>query len=211
MEQAKPLGMDWYPLGFVAYRDGALIVSGQIMFNASPYYSGPGPGTTFAYLAPDGSLSDPKLSLNPYFMAWTASSDRSTLTLVGTTATPPKGDDSMSGWSGVQVARITNDGTKVTPVQRDFGLWADAYSITAHETGSATLIIPPTSIFTDEGWKPDALTAFVLNGDKLRPRKVAGNEACSLVTARPRRETPSMPFAAATSKAPGRARAPRPR
>ncbi|AKU94410.1 hypothetical protein AKJ09_01074 [Labilithrix luteola] len=183
-QEAKPLGMDWYPLGFLAYREGALIVSGQIMWNANPYYSPPAPGTSLTYLAPDGSLSDAGVSLHPHFLGWTASSDRSTLTLVGTIATPPKGDDPMFGYSGIHVARITKEGTKMIPIQRDFGMSVDAYSVNVHETGSAALVVPPGSAFTAEGWKPDVLTTFILNGDKPQPRKVAGNESCSLTTAR---------------------------
>lgn len=182
--QAKPLGMSWYPLAFLAYREGALVVTGQVEGNAAPSYFPPGPGTSFAYLAPDGSISDPKLDLHPYFLAWGASSDLSTVTLIGTLATPPKAKDEMHGISGIHLARITRQGTKLVAVQRSLGVAQDAYGSHVHETGSAVLVVPPASPWMgEEGWKPDPLTVFVVTGDKPRARRISGNESCAIVDA----------------------------
>lgn len=183
--QAKPLGISWYPIAFLAHREGALVVTGQVEGNAAPYYSPPGPGTSFTYLAPDGSLSDPKLGVHPLFMAWGASSDRSTLSLIGTIATPPKANakDEGYGISGIHVARVSGDGAKLVAVQRNLGVSFDAYGAHVHEAGGTVLVVPSPSPYMEEGWKPDPLTVFLVTDDKPRPRRIAGNESCALVDA----------------------------
>jgi hypothetical protein len=183
-KESKPLGMSWFPHAFVGYREGALIVNSQIQGNAGPYYTPGEPGTTLTYVAPDGTLSDPKLGLHPHFMAWGASSDRTTLTLLGTFAIPPRAKDEMYDASGAHLVRIGKDGPKKIALQSNLGFALETYWSRVHESGGKAVAIPPSSLTDGAGWRPNGRTVFIVDDDKPRPRTVAGDESCYVVDAR---------------------------
>jgi len=183
--QGKPLGMSWYPHAFVAYREGALVVTSQIQLNSAPGYYPPTPGTSLTYLAPDGTLSDPKLDVHPHFMAWGAAAEGSTLTLIGTVAIPPPKHlkDEGFGASGANLLRITPDGAKRVPLQTSIGMALETYHSKVHEMGGRAIAVPPASLTASEGWKPNGLTVFLVDGDKPRARTIGGNDMCTVVDA----------------------------
>lgn len=178
--EAKPLKMSWYPHAFVAFRDGAMLVTGMIEMNGGPYYRAGDEGTTLTFVGPDGTVSDPKLGVHPHFMSWGASSDGTNLTLIGTVALPPKGKDEGWGASGANIFRITPTGNKRVAIQQNLGMAMEMYSSHVSERGGKALVMPPgTSMLTvEEGWRPNPRTLFVVEDDKPKARTIAGNENC---------------------------------
>lgn len=181
-KEAKPLGMSWFPNAFVAYRDGALLVTGQIELNGGPFYNQRDPGTTLTFVGPDGSVSDPKLGVHPHFMAWSASSDGDTLTLIGTVAIPPKAKDGAKDgeWdaSGVNLWRIKGGQGKRVPIQQNLGVAMEMYSARVSERNGKAIAIPPGMVTAEESWRPNPRTVFEVEDDKAKARTFAGNESC---------------------------------
>lgn len=186
--EAKPLGMSWFPHAFVAWGEGAVVMTSAIQFNAGPYLSPGEVATSLSYLAPDGSVSDPGLPIPKDFLAWTAESDGTTLSLLGTVALPMKKPDEFAGTSGVHLVRVTKDGAKRTLIRSTEGdgtLWLELYRSRVLERGGAALVTPGPHVLTD-GWKPSALSTFSVGEDgKPRVRTFSGNEFCSLDSAQP--------------------------
>lgn len=185
--KAEELSMLGYPHDFVAYRDGALVVDSQIQFNSEPYFNPPGPGTTLTYLRPDGKLEHPTLGLHPHFLAWGASSDRTSVSFIGTIMVPPKKgtEDTMFQANGTHVVRVTSEGVTTAAVQRDLGIAMETYLAHVHDSGGKALAIPPHSLLGAEGgWRPNGRTMFVIEGGKATPRAMAGNDSCAIADAK---------------------------
>lgn len=182
-KEAQSLGMSWYPHAFVAWQEGALVMTSAIQYNAGPFLSPGETATSLTYVAPDGSLSVPKLALPRDFMAWTADSDGEVLSLLGTVSTPAKSKDELSSASGVHVLRVTKEGIKRAKVQStgEDTIWLELYWSRVVERGGAALVVPPSSLTTENEWRPSWLSVFVV-GDDAKPvaRTIAGSELCTL-------------------------------
>ena len=184
-KEAKPLGTSWFPNAFIAYRDGALLVTGQIELNGGPFYNQSHPGTTLTFVGPDGTVSDPKLGVHPHFMAWSAASDGDTLTLIGTVAIPPKAKDEDWDASGVNLWRIKGGAGKRIPIQQNLGIAMEMYSARVSERNGKAIAIPPGLVTAEESWRPNAHTVFEVEDDKAKARTFVGNESCYVKSALP--------------------------
>jgi len=181
--EAKPLGMSWYPHAFVAWGEGAIVMTSAIQFNAGPYLSPGEVATSLSYLAPDGSVSDPGLPIPKDFLAWTAESDGTTVSLLGTVALPTNKPNEFAGTSGVHLVRLTKDGAKRTlirPTDGEGTLWPELYKAKVRERGGAAVVSPGSHVLTS-GWTPSSLSTFAVGADgNPRVRTFNGNEFCSL-------------------------------
>lgn len=183
--RAKPLERDWAPYAFVAYREGALLMWSSIEMNSAPFLTRGETGTSLVYLAPDGSVSDPKLDVPRDFLAWSAASDGESLTLLGTTVVPAKTKGEDPEPRGLHVVRITKQGARRTQVQTttDDTPWLEAYFTGVRERGGVALVMPPSRTLAP-WWTPSPLALVLVGADgKRQPRVVAGDESCSVVTA----------------------------
>lgn len=182
--QAKPVGIGWYPHAFVAYRDGAMLVTGQIQINAAPYYSESEPGTRLIHVNAAGEVSDPKLDVPRAFMAWDASAGGDTLSLLGTIGVAKK--DDMEVGKGIYLLRLRPSGKALIPIQKSNENGMESYFVHVVEHGGRALVTAPPSLTAEGtmGWKPSIRTAFFVDAaDKVHARTVPGDENCKLVKA----------------------------
>jgi hypothetical protein len=163
--QAKPLADQSYPHAFVAWGSGALLVGSQIQLNAAPFYEPGALGTTFEYVGPDGAVSAPRFRVEKNFMAWTADSDGTTLSLLGTRGDAKKDDGGLQGSTGIWLARGTEkDGFRATPLLPGAMQGGELYMAKVHEHGGAALVTPPTVMAAADQWRPATALFVVRDG-----------------------------------------------
>ncbi len=104
--KAEPLLHDHEPHAFITWGDGALMVWSAVVNATVQYVSGQ--GTELQTIGPDGKLGDPGLQIDPAFVAWDASSDGTTLSLLGSRGGARKDTDMFE--RGIWVVR----GSKAT-------------------------------------------------------------------------------------------------
>lgn len=160
-----------FPKAFVPWGDGALVVH-SIVDASSQAGTRPGDtGTVFELIGPDGAVSAPDLGVDRVFLTWSASSDGSTLSLLGT-----RGDD-RGGARGLVVLRGKR-GAPLTahtllPV-RITGLEWPGSSV--HEDGSTALVSPPRSLTAYADWRPAGTVFRVTDGVEQRVVPVSGSQ-----------------------------------
>jgi hypothetical protein len=166
---SKPLPTTAYPHAFVGFRGGALFITGEIQGNGVPFHDPGMSGTSFAWIAPDGTVSDPKLGVDAKFMAWDADADGDNLAMVGTVATGKTRPD-QEGASGVHLVRVTPNGTTTTLVQKGTVTMETYNAKVVERNGRATVMFPGPFYLTG-AWLPNVRTAFSLgdNETALRP------------------------------------------
>jgi hypothetical protein len=168
------------PFAVVGWKGGALIVSSQIA-NMGWAMSGAGeydpstPGTTLRLVAPDGTVTRPRLGLAPRFVAWGASSDGTTLSLVGTYALsgdagPVSRDvvvvrgNEAGAFETSALVRWTGPASLRTQV-REQGRVAIAWPPPVRDDGTAVADAPTTG-GDEPGWKGNASGLFVIGDGK---------------------------------------------
>jgi hypothetical protein len=183
-KQAKPLPHDWFPHAFVGWNGGALLMYSQIELNSGAAYSTNEPGTSFSFVSSDGTVSDPKIAIERTFMAWTADSDGTTLSLLGARGTmPPKGE-TMGGANAIAIARGTGkEAMNVTTLGPASAIWLETYSANVRESGATAIVRPPPSPFAAEegAWpKTPALSLLAVADAKPKTLKIGngGDEQC---------------------------------
>jgi hypothetical protein len=173
-------------VAFVAWNGGALFIAAQAkMFRTRapiPPFEPGHPLFEVVGIAPDGTLTHPQLGIPRDFFPWSAVSDGTTLSLLGSFMVPSSGGDA-GNWRyttnarDLVVLRKRGDGpfqaTTVVP------MFAQASMATALRGGGrAALVLPPPlhddglhafggGVFQDEpAWKGSASTLFVVAGDE---------------------------------------------
>lgn len=182
-KESESTGVGWFPHAFAAYKDGAVMVTSQIQRNAGAYYSpSEGPGTLITFIGPDGKTSTSTMGVHNLFMAWAGSAHGDVLSLLGTTAAPPKKDESMWTGMGVQLMRIGPEGVKQVAVLPTLDGAVDMYSISTRQSASATTVFAGSNY--NSGWSVNGGTVFVVGADNQRTaRTVAGGDSCAVLSA----------------------------
>jgi hypothetical protein len=184
-KEAQKVPHDAVPHAFLYWNGGALLVDSQLEYNAGPFYNPERPGTYFTFVASDGTVSDPKIQLERPFLAWTADSDGTTLSLLGTRGNAlSKGDVPNDGASGLMLARGSGKAPmSVAKLGPTSTLWLETYwSRVREETGQAIVRPPPSPFVGEEGaWpKTPALSLFAIADGKPKTIKIGngGDENC---------------------------------
>lgn len=183
--ESKKTGIDWFPHAFLAFREGAILVTGTAERNAAPTYIPDVPNTKVVHVARDGSVSEPKLDIPRHFIAWDGSTDGDVLTLVGAFGVPRKTQE-LEFALGISLLRVGKDGTKSVPIQSGQSFGMTAYSNPVVEHAGRALIAPRMGMIMEELelWKPNVRTAFVVGPDnKAAPRVMPGGDGCYIQNA----------------------------
>lgn len=172
-KQAKSIKDPVYPEAFLPWGEGVLFIFSQIERGQTVTYVPDVPGTTLVYVAPDGTVSDPKLPIDRAFVTWSADSDGTTLSLLGAKGIPaPKGSISGVGDSVVLVRGNAKDGFTSTTLLKP-GIHQDTLMSHVHESGVSAVISPPPYMTVDDGaWKPSPTSTYVVRDGKVEHRKV---------------------------------------
>jgi hypothetical protein len=177
------------PHAFVYWNGGALLIDSQIELNASATWEAARAGTTFTFVAADGTVSEPKIPLERAFLAWAADSDGTTLSLLGTRGmAPPKGE-AMAGSSGVVVARGSGkEPMTLTALSPSVTAMLETYSSKVRERTAGAIVFPPPSPFAREegAWlKTPALSIHAVTDGKAKTVRVGGggDEQCGVTDA----------------------------
>jgi hypothetical protein len=164
--QAKPLPFTIYPHAFMAYRDGALLVTSGIQYNARPGYIGPEDRTKVTFVGPDGAVSDAKISIPPMFQAFGGASDAehgALLGVVGTKATKDSDDPTGYDFFGAHVVHFDKDGNaKSTQLTKANWSTLSLYRVAIKEHGGRAIVNPGGGMKEEIGW-PNNTNVYVVD------------------------------------------------
>lgn len=164
-KQGAPLKNDWnYPVGFIGFRDGALMVTSTIS-NGAPSKQPGERGTTLRFIAPDGTSSDPKLPIHEDFLAWDVDVEGETLALLGTVWVKDHAP-------GIQLLRVNGNQSRITAITHANLDSMIAYRTKVVEFGDRALVMPESAVEDEAiGWKPNGRTLFIVdNAGKISGR-----------------------------------------
>jgi hypothetical protein len=153
------------PKAFVPWGDGALVVHSSVDASSQAGTQPGEIGTVFERIGPDGAVTAPDLGVDRVFLTWSASSDGTTLSLLGTRGDDRGGARGLVLLRGKRGAPLT--GHTLLPV-RITGLEWPGSSV--HEDGTNALVLPPHSLTAYVDWRP-AGTVFQVT-DAVEPRGV---------------------------------------
>jgi hypothetical protein len=178
-KEAKPFERQDAPWSFVPWGDGALLVWSQNMGNAHASYSPDHPGTTFAAVGPDGSVSDAKLPIDRSFMAWSADSDGTYISILGAKGIP----DAVS--KTVLVVRGTKDTLHTTELFTGPTVGMHAFRTSVRETGAAAVVAPNVDYMANETfmWKTGPTKVHVVSEGQARPQAMTASFSCRIIDA----------------------------
>lgn len=176
---ANKLAIGGHPHAFLAWNGGALVVDSVIQLNASPWWDGKEQGTTFDFVAPDGTVTHPALLDDRAFMAWDGASDDKTLTLVGTKM---QGSLEKGTTTGAWIARGGANGKlTLTALLPKVGIGMEAYGARLVGHGEHTVFVPPANPIVDTTWEPFRSAVYVLGEGKPDATKLeAASEHCRI-------------------------------
>lgn len=165
-EPAQPLPSPQRPLAFLPWGAGALIVWSTVEFEAPHAYTEK--GTDAWSIDPGGQVADAKLGIDPRFVAFDASSDGTSLSLLAT-----RGGGRRAGERnerGIWVLRGTKEkGMTALPL-----VDAPIESLYGHahvvETGASAYVSPPGNV---HAWSSPNTAYVVVPGAPPRPRPIA--------------------------------------
>lgn len=161
---SKKLPRTDYPHAFVGWGDGAILMWSQIELNGGPFWDGREEGTTLSYVAPDGSVGPANVKVERSFLAWSASSDGTTLSLLGTRG---HHNDDGTPEKGLYASRGTaKDGMKTILLSAASTPGMETYAASVVELGDRAYVAPPPSLTITEAWKPEPSSVFTIADGK---------------------------------------------
>lgn len=155
--------------GFVPWKDGALLVTGQVSMGTNMALFAPAsPGTDFETISPKGEVTTATFDLPKEVMTWAADSDGSTLSLVGFRAKNLRA-------VGISVFRGNDKGPLTeTPIMGDPGTQdPKALSVvTVREQGKVALAFITSLYYGGGALASNATTVFVVGDHATEPKKI---------------------------------------
>ncbi len=155
--------------GFTRWKDGALFVSGQISAGTNMALFAPkSPGTVFETVSPTGEIKETTFDIPGEVMAWNASSDGNTLSLVGYRAKNLKS-------VGISVFRGDGSGPFTeTPIIDDPGTQdpRSLFAIVVREHGTGAIAYISRQPGTINGLDKLATTVYVIADKAKEPKKI---------------------------------------
>jgi len=171
---ANRLRLQGYPKAVVPWGDGALVMHsgarGDSNLSASPGEL----GTQLEAIAADGTVTVPDLGIAKTFLGWSASSDGTTLSILGTRGSPgsAQGLVVLRGKRGEPLVEHT-----LAPGRLDGLEWVTS---TVHEVGGSALALPPSSLTAP--WRPLG-AVYRVSGEVERRVVPVGGPSCYVKSA----------------------------
>jgi hypothetical protein len=155
--------------GFVPWKDGALLVTGQVSMGTNMALFNPNvPGTDFETISPKGEVKQATFDLPKEVMAFGADSDGSTLSVVGYRAKNLRAVD-------ISVFRGDDKGPLAeTPIMGDPGTQDPKAlsAITVREHGKVALAFITSLYYGGGALANNASTVFVIGDHAKEPKKI---------------------------------------
>lgn len=159
---ANRLRLQGAPKAVVAWGDGALVLHSAAHGDSTLSAPAGELGTQLEAIAADGTVTVPDLGLERTFLGWSASSDGTTLSILGTRG--GQGLVLLRGKRGEPLASHV-----LAPGRLDGLEWV---SSTVHEVGGAALALPPESLTAP--WRPAGAVYRVTDAVDRRAMPIGG-------------------------------------